>query len=370
MKYGLVYYKDTHNLGDDILTYAGKRFLPHVDYYIDREKMDVFVPGEKEYVAVIVNGWYLHMNYTFQPSPFIYPLFIGTHFAKDQMVLNDYSWIDDALSKYLNKYGPVGCRDEHTQKVLTQKNIKNYFSGCLTLTLDPFEDVRANKKIFCVDVSENVENYIQTLCPDNEIEMLSHRLSDMESGLEWNIREQRVIERLKQYQGAELVITTRLHCALPCLALGTPVILLGNYDGDFYARIACYSKYMTICSEKEILNHCIDQKIQNFSSLKKESILSISDDLRDMCNAFIKKCEKEDYDDSLLVEPELYNQLYVERTQYMRNAILALYSIRVNLQLSINQNLNDYKKVEELVEKVIDENNYLKEIIKKNNITL
>ena len=36
MKYGLIYYRDTDNLGDDILSYAGRRFLPKVDYYIDR----------------------------------------------------------------------------------------------------------------------------------------------------------------------------------------------------------------------------------------------------------------------------------------------------------------------------------------------
>lgn len=53
MKYGLIYYKNTHNLGDDILSYVGKKFLPKVDYYIDREHLDVFIPDEKEYVATI-----------------------------------------------------------------------------------------------------------------------------------------------------------------------------------------------------------------------------------------------------------------------------------------------------------------------------
>lgn len=74
MKYGLIYYKNTHNLGDDILSYVGKKFLPKVDYYIDREHLDVFIPDEKEYVATIANGWFLHYCYTFQPSPYIYPL--------------------------------------------------------------------------------------------------------------------------------------------------------------------------------------------------------------------------------------------------------------------------------------------------------
>jgi hypothetical protein len=39
-------------------------------------------------------------------------------------------------------------------------------------------------------------------------------------------RTQRAEELLRTYSGAKLVITTRLHCAMPCLAMGTPVILL------------------------------------------------------------------------------------------------------------------------------------------------
>ena len=53
MKYGLIYYKNTHNLGDDILSYVGKKFLPKVDYYIDREHLDVFIPDEKRPFQVL-----------------------------------------------------------------------------------------------------------------------------------------------------------------------------------------------------------------------------------------------------------------------------------------------------------------------------
>ena len=36
MKYGLLVFKETDNIGDDIQAYAAERFLPKVDYYIDR----------------------------------------------------------------------------------------------------------------------------------------------------------------------------------------------------------------------------------------------------------------------------------------------------------------------------------------------
>lgn len=55
MKYGLIHYRDTHNLGDNILSYAGKQFLPQMDYYIDPEHLDVFLPQDQEHVAVITN---------------------------------------------------------------------------------------------------------------------------------------------------------------------------------------------------------------------------------------------------------------------------------------------------------------------------
>src|SRR5690606_16492447 len=35
---------------------------------------------------------------------------------------------------------------------------------------------------------------------------------------------------LKKYAKAKLVITSRIHCALPCLALGTPVIFVNGFD--------------------------------------------------------------------------------------------------------------------------------------------
>ena len=34
MKYGLVYFDGTDNIGDDIQSYAGMQFLPRVDFLI------------------------------------------------------------------------------------------------------------------------------------------------------------------------------------------------------------------------------------------------------------------------------------------------------------------------------------------------
>lgn len=58
MKYGVVVYHDTNNIGDDIQSYAAAQLLPQVDYYIEREHLDVFRPNEEGPVNVIMNGWF------------------------------------------------------------------------------------------------------------------------------------------------------------------------------------------------------------------------------------------------------------------------------------------------------------------------
>jgi len=74
MKFGLVVCSSTDNFGDDILSYASYRFLPKVDYIIDRENADTFIPDSKEAVSAIFNGWFLHNKFNWPPSEYIYIL--------------------------------------------------------------------------------------------------------------------------------------------------------------------------------------------------------------------------------------------------------------------------------------------------------
>lgn len=56
MKFGLLVFENTDNIGDDIQSYAAIQFLPHIDYFVDRENMNIFRMQNKEPVAVIMNG--------------------------------------------------------------------------------------------------------------------------------------------------------------------------------------------------------------------------------------------------------------------------------------------------------------------------
>ena len=113
MKFGLLVYKDTLNIGDDVQSYTALRFLPKVDYIIDRDEIDSFVPDTKEDVAVIMNGWFMTKKYSWPPSPYILPHLTSMHFSEyDSTGDIGLDYLDDKFATdYLKKFGKVGCRE-------------------------------------------------------------------------------------------------------------------------------------------------------------------------------------------------------------------------------------------------------------------
>lgn len=363
MKYALIYYFNTDNVGDDILSYAAKQFLPKIDYYIDREYMDFFVPDKEEKVTAILNGWYLHNSFSFPPSPYINPLFVGTHFRQDY-IFKDYSYLENEnCTNYLKKSGSIGCRDSKTYDIMKKIGINSYFSGCLTLTIEPFSDVKKNHNIILTDVPREVENYIKNLFPEKNIITITHFIPMEKRGEDWKLREQKLEKYLKMYQAADLVITTRLHCALPTIALGTKAILICNYNEDWKTRMSDYEKYCTMVSADDILNKKADDIICSPELIHKESIEKLKKKLVDTCNNFIKEAEKEiSYD---LPKREHYKEQYINRMSYIRKYIYKLHQIISDLsneQIKNGEILIHYKSI---IEKLLLENERLDKTIKQ-----
>jgi hypothetical protein len=121
------------------------------------------------------------------------------------------------------KHAPVGARDFHTLGHLQDAGIPSYFSGCLTLTLHRPEVAREQDLIVLNDVPIQVEELIRS-CSPKRIE----KVSQITAQRDRTKRFQAACDLLEKYAMASLVVTSRLHCALPCLAFGTPVILIAS----------------------------------------------------------------------------------------------------------------------------------------------
>ena len=110
------------NLGDEIQNLAAARFLPRVDYFVDREDMG----GAAEWFSsfLIANGWYLHRERRFPPPSTIHPFYISVHIHRP-------TFLTPAALAHFKTYEPIGCRDLHSLELLRAHGITAYYSGCL-----------------------------------------------------------------------------------------------------------------------------------------------------------------------------------------------------------------------------------------------
>lgn len=364
MKFGLMVEQDTRNIGDDVQAYVTKRFLPKVDYYIDRNHIDEFVPNTEEKVATITNGWFLQYTLNWPPSPYIKPLPISMHFT-----YKDWFWDTTDRAYHLQGYGleylksiePIGCRDSHTLKLLESKGVKTEYTGCMTLTLEPFKGIEKQDYICAVDVSEKVIEQIKKTT-DMEVKVVTHTVPEDYYKLSWDERMKNVEELLKLYQGARAVISYRLHCALPCLALGTPTILLNeDYRND---RFGDYTKYIESCSEEDFVSGKVKYDYRNIPKHSDEW-KNLRDNLISRCQKFVNECEQQNgkYEDDIKIKE--YNKYVINKSNWLKQATLESYN-RYKSETEKNDDIRQQvytaqKEKEELNNKIIEEQNKTKE---------
>jgi len=215
------------NIGDDIQSIAQQRFITPPYDFINREHMNAY----SRKVRVIMSAWFLHSQGNWPPSNDITPIFVSFHIAHACLASQKFA-------AYYKKYEPIGCRDLNTMKLLHKIGVNAYFSGCLTLTLTR-PNLPRTDKIYVVDahLTEKVQypfganNLFKALIPDDikrKAEYIEHDIPKHFNKKDTLLRHEYARSLLEKYATAKLVITSRLHCLLPCLAYGTPVIFLEN----------------------------------------------------------------------------------------------------------------------------------------------
>ncbi|WP_049946209.1 polysaccharide pyruvyl transferase family protein [Butyrivibrio sp. WCD2001] len=260
MKYGVLWRKTTKNIGDDMQSYAASLFLPSVDYMVDIEELDSFVAEDDEPVATIMSAWYMWHKWNWPPTKSLYPMWLGFHYddlqrARKRGMPCHFEYLESGPGfEYLKAYEPIGCRDPYTMEQLDRIGIKNYFSACVTLTLPKRPIVKPEKEyIVCNDVGKKVLKAIkkQLKGQDVEIKVIPPTRKVPSTDMPWEERKKEVEDYLDIYQNAKCVITKRLHCALPCLALETPVLLVRkNFDSP---RFAPYKDWMKSTTQDRVI---------------------------------------------------------------------------------------------------------------------
>lgn len=251
MKYGILQFKSTDNLGDDIISYSSSQFVHNPNLILDRENLISFSNTQNyDKIKILNSAWIMHnqqMFYNAQKISNVDMMFFSIHINS----LKPYTNIIKNL-KLLNF--EVGCRDNNTLNICKQNGIKSYFSGCSTLLLNQFKKQQTDI-IYCVDIKHDIVVKLQDKYKQFKfIEKTHIRIPSEMSYMSQSDREINVKSILTEYNNAYCVISTRLHAVLPCTALNTPTVLVFN-NRDGHLRFNPYSNYVNcVASQNDLLN--------------------------------------------------------------------------------------------------------------------
>lgn len=282
-KYGVLYgtplkYQRSKNIGDYIQSIASSQYYPYVNYVVNREEIDMFMTEDVEKCKVIMNAWYMSQPEHWPPSSCLEPLPISMHISPNG---SNGMLKSDGLH-WFKVHQPIGCRDLDTKKILEEKGVSCYYSNCLTLTLNrTYRPQDERKGVVFVDpfipiektISEAVHVLIYAIMhPICVLKLSRHSMfkmswnsartrfgtlrgiykaakfhllystlfgSDLLMNAEYithmvdvtNEKSDEVLMQiadslLKRYTSLKLLVTSRIHAALPCLSFNTPVIFI------------------------------------------------------------------------------------------------------------------------------------------------
>ena len=232
--YGLTWRPATDNLGDDLVALAAMQHLPRVDYALDADALDAPLPalGEDDRLVLLCPGLFLRSSAHWPPEKHIAPVCMGVHISLEDAWGLPVSTLDGAGLDALMACAPIAARDVRTANRLAQLNIPHALTGCLSLTLD--HPTVPRKGVICSDTPEEVITAIRDFRQD--VTVLTHSVSS--PAPDFTTRMDSAKALLSLYAAAEMVFTRRLHCAMACLAVGTPVLLLYHPEYEDISRFA------------------------------------------------------------------------------------------------------------------------------------
>lgn len=229
---------DTLNLGDDVQALAALRLMPRADCLVMRDRIGDFRAPRGTRAKIILNGWFMGSK-SWPPPETLDPLFVSFHLGKyryseyfNRIERNflfartqRHFMLGEKSLAYFKAHEPIGCRDLATLETLQSEGINAYFSGCLTLTLKTAPADRPRKDIIIVDPNLDIPELFRAIpsALQSRVVYLTHQ-TDLRAPPA--LRMNTAADLLERYAQAHLVITSRLHCALPCLAFGTPVLFI------------------------------------------------------------------------------------------------------------------------------------------------
>ena len=240
-----------NNIGDVFQALAAADHLPRIDLILDREALPESADEGK--VLLIANGWYMHNYANFPPPPNFTPIYSSVHFSSTEILSRP------GARAHFRRYGPVGARDYKTLAMLRAARIPSYYSGCFTAAINRRKKSNSALSPGQLLVVDGIDHPL----PDSVVEKIGRVLSmapirishdPLFTDLPFDEYSQKAFDHaeflLSTYSTAGLVVTTKIHCAIPCLAMGVPVILVHPNPNE--ERLAPAREFLRVISIDEL----------------------------------------------------------------------------------------------------------------------
>ncbi len=234
LKYALTWRPRSDNMGHDLTVLAAMQHLPRIDHVLDAEALDAPLPGlaPDDRVVTLVTSHFLTRADHWPPHMAVAPACIGVHISQEDGWGVPIAALDGAGLAALRAAAPIAVRDGRTAKRLAALDVPHAVTGDITLTLRHADVPR--RGIVCCDVPEEVLHAVRAFRQD--VTAVTHDNPSPPPDFDRRMDAARAL--LDAYAGAEMVFTRRLHCAMACLALGTPVLWLYHPEYEDIGRFA------------------------------------------------------------------------------------------------------------------------------------
>lgn len=291
MKYGiLVFDKNFVNVGDTFQTLGiiGIYKKMRIEYEeLVKISLDDLKSYDGEEIVLPISTYFntLFWNFNvfekeFYPfSDKIIPVFTSTYCT------------DEKILRYFLKYKNTvfGTRDLETKRCINNlfgEEKRAFMAGGVTLTFEKREQKSNPEKVYAIDVPEMAKAYI----PDEFKDLLVYKTQDFDEADKdvdstLNIASA-VLKELSD--NAKLVITSRLHVALPCIAMNIPVVVMREVKDD---RFSGYDELVHVYTPNEWESIDFNCGTKDVEWLKEEIIRNVITQLENAFNGNYKTAE-------------------------------------------------------------------------------
>ena len=215
---------DTENLGDHIQLMAANRLLGRLgilpDLILDRDAEIASAPALEQIagpVGILMNGWFKYNPAEWPPHPRLDPVYLGFHIRSRESP----TLLGPAAVEHYQRFGPIGCRDPYTASILKHRGVDAFVSHCLSLLYDRrLVNPETQTETYVVSPDRRIYRHI---VPEiGHATFISHLAGSCDFDQNLRLAESLIAT---YRNSAKLIVTTMLHCALPAIAMGIPVVV-------------------------------------------------------------------------------------------------------------------------------------------------